>query len=238
MVGRYGTNGSFWTARPDLPPIPITNWQIWNEPHFIEFWGDRPWAHDYVKMLKRTYRAIHKADPAARVVLSGLANKSWNYLKEIYRNGGKGSFDYAAIHPFTASVAGVETIIEKARRVMSHYHDGGRQVMVTELSWTSARGKTKFKYGNEQTRKGQAHQLRAAYKLLASDRHKLRLRAVYWYTWLTRDSSSVQPFDYAGVVRLNGNNEVKKKPAYRALRTTAVPLEGCSSKTADAATCG
>src|SRR4051794_9283552 len=32
LVQRYGPNGSFWTENPQLPKIPIRNWQFWNEP--------------------------------------------------------------------------------------------------------------------------------------------------------------------------------------------------------------
>jgi polysaccharide biosynthesis protein PslG len=236
MVGRYGPDGSFWTERPDVPRIPIQYWQIWNEPHFSEFWSDRPWAGDYVKMLKRAGTAIHDVDPAAKIVLAGLANKSWKYLREIYRKGGRGHFDFAALHPFTGRVDGVLSIIRRARRVMRDQGDARRPLIVTELSWTSAKGKTQKTYGIEQDEQGQAKQLAHAYKLLAEKRRGLRLRAVFWYTWLTRDRSDVQPFDYAGIVRLKGKHAVKK-PAYRALRRTAMPLEGCTGKTVNAGTC-
>lgn len=237
MVGRYGANGSFWLEHPSTPYRPITDWQIWNEPHFSEFWSDRPWAHDYVKLLARAYTAVHGADSASKVVLAGLANKSWSYLGEIYRKGGRGNFDFVALHPFTTRVGGVITIAERARKVMKKYHDGHRPLIISEMSWTSARGKTSRHFGIEETEKGQAKQLANAYEVVARERKRLRLRAVYWYTWMSRDKSKVDPFDYAGVVKLRGDRAVKK-PAFRALRKSALALEGCASKTTDATTCG
>jgi hypothetical protein len=229
LARRYGDGGTFWTERPDVPRIPIESWQVWNEPHFKEFWSDQPWQKDYVKLLKLTYATVKKAAPKAKIVAAGLANKSWTYLSMIYAQGAKGFFDIAAIHPFTATVDGVVEILERARAVMKRYHDRKRPLLVSELSWTSARGRTDFTYGNEQTERGQAKRLTAAFKRMAKERTRLRLLGIYWYTWMTRDKDPVYPFDYAGVVRLKGN-KVEQKPAYKAYKSTALSLEGCKSK--------
>jgi hypothetical protein len=236
LVSRYGHDGSFWSRYPTLPYLPIEFWQLWNEPHFTDYWTDQPWAPDYVKLLKRTYTRIHATDSGAKVVMAGLTNESWTFLDQAYKAGAKGYFDYAAIHPFTAKVSGIVTILDKARRVMKEHGDSGRHLMVTEMSWTSARGKTSQQFGFEQDEKGQAKHLADAYSLLAQERRRLKLRAVFWYTWLTMDQSTSQPFDYAGVNKLR-QGIVVKKPAYKAMRTTAVALEGCSSKSGDARSC-
>jgi polysaccharide biosynthesis protein PslG len=236
MVERYGSNGTFWVEHPTTPFRPIRKWQIWNEPHFREFWKDRPWAGDYVKMLKRADVAVRGTDSSASTVLAGLANKSWQYLGEIYRKGGKGHFNYVALHPFTTKVRGVIQIIERDRAVMKEHHDGGRPLIVTEMSWTSARGKTSRHFGIEQTEKGQAKQIANAYELVARERKRLKLSAVYWYTWISRDRSDIDTFDYAGVMKVR-KGEAVKKPAYGALRRTALALEGCASKSDDATAC-
>ena len=236
MVERYGSNGSFWLEHPTVPYRPVTGWQIWNEPHFSEFWKDRPWAGDYVRMLKRADTAIHGSDSSATTVLAGLANRSWQYLDEIYRKGAKGHFDLVALHPFTQKVHGVVEIVERARAVMKKHHDGGRHVVITEMSWPSARGRTSHHFGIDKTEKGQAKQLTNAYELVAQERKRLKLRAVYWYTWISYDRSEVDPFDYAGVVKVRDDEPVKK-PAYRALKKTALALEGCASKGQLATSC-
>jgi len=230
MVHRYGTSGSFWSEHPEIPRMPIRMYQIWNEPHFDVFWWGGHWARRYVKLLRRAYAAVHAADSSARVVLSGLANKSWHFLARIYARGGRGHFDYVAVHPFTAHVKGVATILRRVRRVMRRHHDRRLQLLVTELSWTSARGKTSARFGIEETERGQARKLRQAYRMLAKLRRRLRLHAVYWYTWMTLDRSPSYPFDYAGVTRRE-DDSVVRKPAYRAMRKTALTLEGCASKT-------
>ncbi|MEA2421539.1 MAG: polysaccharide biosynthesis protein PslG [Thermoleophilaceae bacterium] len=229
LVRRYGPRGSFWREHPALPVEPIRHWQIWNEPSFNQFWSDRPWAPEYVKLLKRAHRAIKAADPGAKTVLAGLPNQSWGSLNLIYKAGGRGAFDIAAFHPFTDTVAGVRTILQNDRRVMAAHGDGHKPLFVTELSWTAAKGKTTITYGNEQTATGQARRLTAAFSMLVNQRRRLLVQRVYWYTWLSYDRERFYPFDWAGLSRLK-QNKVKAKPALKAFRRTALRLEGCRTK--------
>lgn len=236
LVRRYGPEGRFWTENPQLPRLPIRRWQIWNEPIFSEFWP-KPWEAEYVALLRSARKAIKREDKGARIILAGLPNDAWNQLETIYDHGGRGQFDTVAIHPFTAQVAGVVTIAERTRATMRRHRDEGRGLMVTELSWTSARRRTAHTFGNETTEAGQAKKIAGAYRLLARERKRLRLQRVYWYTWMTLDRDRTYPFDYAGIVRLNGDR-VERKPAYSALRRTALQLEGCRKKSAsDASRC-
>lgn len=236
LVERYGPSGSFWHEHPELPKMAIGHWQIWNEPSFQQFWSDQPWAPDYVKLLRRARKAIKAADRHAKVVLAGLPNKSWKALEKIYKAGGRGQFDVAAFHPFTDTVGGVKTILRRDRRVMAAHGDRRKPMFVTELSWTAAKGKTHVTYGNEQTARGQAERLSAAYSMLARERRRLRVERVYWYTWLSYDRDRFYPFDWAGLVRLK-NREVSRKPAFNAYRRTALRLEGCRAKRGRADRC-
>jgi hypothetical protein len=229
LVRRYGPRGSFWREHPKLPALPIRHWQIWNEPSFKQFWSDEPWAPDYVKLLKRAYTAIHRADRNAKVVLAGLPNRSWTSLAKVYKAGGRGHFDVAAFHPFTDKVSGVKTILERNRKVMAANGDRRKPLFVTELSWTAAKGKTHQTYGNEQTARGQAQRLAAAYSMLAKQRKRLRVERVYWYTWLSYDRDPFYPFDWAGLMRIE-EKKVTRKPAFTAYRRAALRLEGCRAK--------
>ena len=51
LVKRYGPQGTFWAAHPRLPRAPIRMWQIWNEPNFVRYWSEQPFAAGYVKLL-------------------------------------------------------------------------------------------------------------------------------------------------------------------------------------------
>ena len=237
LTRRYGPGGSFWTEHPELRPRPVRAWQIWNEPSMREFWHDRPWAKDYVALLRAARIEIKRADPKAKIVLAGLPNKSWNDLRRIYRiRGARRYFDAVAFHPFTGKVGGVVEILRRNRRVMRRYRDARTPLYVTELSWPSARGKVDRSYGIETTERGQATRARKALRVLAKHRRSLRIKGVYWYTWMTADERDDYPFDYAGASRLR-DGKVVRKPAFYALRKTALQLRGCKSKPSGARSC-
>ena len=237
LVRRYGPDGAFWKENPTLPKRPVRHWQIWNEPSLDVYWRDRPWEGDYVALVRAARKRIKQADSGARIVLAGLPNRSWPELEKIYKRKGRNLFDIVAIHPFTAQVDGVLTILRQNREVMRRYGDRKKPLWVTELSWTSARGKAAWTYGNETTERGQAKKLREAYRMLAKRRSELRLQRAYWYTWLTYDRHENYPFDYAGLSRLEPDGKVTRKPAFLDMRTTALALQGCKSKSGLADRC-
>jgi Glycosyl hydrolase catalytic core len=237
LARRYGPNGTFWKERPTLGQRPIRHWQFWNEPSLTQFWSDRPWEKDYVALVRAARTAVRQVDSGSRVVLAGLPNKSWPELEKLYKLKGRNLFDVVAIHPFTAQVGGVLTILRNVRDVMRRYGDRKKPLWVTELSWTSARGKAAWTYGNETTEPGQAKKLAEAFTLLAKNRSELKLQRVYWYTWLTLDSHPNYPFDYAGLSRLETDASITRKPAFDRLRKTALALEGCKAKSGMADRC-
>jgi hypothetical protein len=236
LARRYGPGGAFWTEHPELDVQPIRQWQIWNEPNLDYFWSDQPFAADYVQLLRLAREAIRGVDPRATIVLAGLPNDSWQAISQIYSAGGRGLFDVAAFHPFTEKVDGVRTILERDRKVMARNGDARKPLWVTELSWTSAKGKTSVSFGNDETEQGQAKKLAAAYTLLANLRTKLRIGRVYWYTWLSRDVQDDYPFDWSGLLR-DASQGVEQKPAFAAFKRVALKLERCRTKQGRADRC-
>jgi hypothetical protein len=236
LVRRYGPGGSFWAEHQEFVAQPLRYWQIWNEPNYSVFWSDQPFAPDYVALLHASWDSVKAVDPGAKIVLAGLPNKSWTRIEQIYKAGGRKYFDIAAFHPFTASVDGVKTILQRDRKVMAKYHDSKKTLWVTELSWTSAKGKTSVTYGNEQSEKGQAKMLTAAYNMLARYRSSMHIGRAYWYTWMTDDRQSRYPFDYAGLFRFRDGKQTAK-PALKAYRRTALALQRCRAKRGRADRC-
>ena len=84
-----------------MPKRPIRDWQLWNEPDHLYYWSDQPYVRDYVRLARAGRRAIKDADPGARVVMAGFADRSWESIAAVYGAGGKGVFDIVAIHPYT-----------------------------------------------------------------------------------------------------------------------------------------
>jgi hypothetical protein len=236
LAERYGSRGSFWREHRQLRRVPLTDWQVWNEPTYRNFWLVQPFAREYVALLRATRASLREADPRGRVVLAGLVYESWDALQQIYRAGGRRFFDAVALHPFTRRPDDVLRIVERNRTVMSRHGDARKPVYLTELSWPSSRRQIPVRYGYETDERGQAKQLTQAMRLLAKNRRRLGLQRVYWYSWLTREVSKDYPFDYAGLRRL-GTGRVVSKPALRSFRRAALALEGCRAKRRDATRC-
>lgn len=253
LIARYGPHGSLWRAFPTLAR-PIREWQIWNEPAADFFWKSRPWATTYTRLLRASHSAVHRADPHARVVLGGLAGLNnatpWGEMSTIYRHGGRGAFDVAAVHPFSddrrgarQSVNRVLAIVSRVRSEMRRHGDRRKPIWLTELSWTAALHRIpRSQYlGLENTARGQAQRLAAMYSRIARD-HPFGIQRAYWYTW----SSYYVPrsvdgfatsFQYAGLTRgsISGRS-FHVMPLLATYRRTAARYEGCR-KTSDARRC-
>ena len=226
LVARYGTGGSFWTEHPELPRLPIRYWQFWNEPH-LPFQWDLPksrakeWPQTYVAQLRVFYKVVKDHDPNAKVVLAGLANTSWDYLAALYRAGAAGSFDVAAIHPYTVKPSGVVRLLGKFRAVMKRHHEAGKPVWVTEMGLPAALGRAHSQNSLQTTPRGMASYLTGAYDALRG-----RVRRAYWYTWASEYRGDI--FRFTGLFRYRkGDARLTVQPAFRAFVKTARRMEGC-----------
>ncbi|HET7590899.1 MAG TPA: beta-galactosidase [Solirubrobacterales bacterium] len=209
-VQRYGPGGEFWKLHapgtvlpPGSPPLsvinrplPIRNWQIWNEANFFYFaYPASP--QRYVKLLKISSPAIKRVDPGADVILSGLFGEptahgargmpAAQFLEAIYRAPGiKRYFDGIALHPYAAFASNLEEMTEALHEVTVENHDRV-PLYVTEMGWGSQNDFQQDAF--EQGIRGQVKQLRAAYGYLLENRNRLDLKQVYWFSWKDQKES-------------------------------------------------
>jgi hypothetical protein len=253
LIGRYGPRGSFWTTS-GTPKVPIRSWQVWNEQAADFFWATRPWQPSYVKLLRPAYRAIHRADRGATVVLGSLAGVTtgtpWEQLRQLYKAGAKGYFDVVSVHFFSAAPSLKLTsrqtldIARLVRQEMRRVRDRGKKVWFTELTWTAAQGRIPRRHllGFETTARGQAARLRAVFTRLASQRRRLGVGRVYWYNWASEYVPRFAPggpgsltFQYSGLNKVDGVN-FSPLPLLETFTDVAARFEGCR-KTTDARRC-
>jgi hypothetical protein len=79
-VARYGTSGRFWDANPSVPKVPITMWDIWNEPYYPTGWDGTVDPIAYATLFRRVVEVARGADPSARFMLeadTGSATGDW-----------------------------------------------------------------------------------------------------------------------------------------------------------------
>jgi hypothetical protein len=224
VVRRYGLRGSFWGGRRNA--AEMREFQVWNEPDIDRYLippAGRSWPETYVPLLRAARDAIKSHDRNADVVAAGLTNRSWEDLGRLYRAGGGDLFDAAAIHPFSRRVSNVVKIVRLARAEMRRRGDARKPLLLTEVSWSSGKGRSSFNYGWETSERGQASKVREALRALARERKRLRIGAVYWYTWLSPAPGDDESFSYSGLRKLRGGRAVSK-PAYAAFKRTVRQL--------------
>jgi len=213
LVRRYGPRGKFWLDHPDLPVRPIRQWQIWNEPNLAAYWKP-PFQRPYAALLRAAYRAIHTADPGAKVVSAALASASWRGLERIYEAGMRGSYDILGVNAFTQEPANLPRAVARNRQVQLRHHDP-RPILVSEITWDASRGRIRFRYPWSTNERDQATRLTQAYTALAAVRRKYDIVGVFWYAWLTPYAGR-DPFFYSGLRTWNGKGQPRSKPALAA----------------------
>jgi hypothetical protein len=228
-VERYGPGGDFWTEHapgvvqyePAISrPLPIRDWQIWNEANFFYFaYPASP--QRYAQLLRISSPAIKAVDPRAKVILSGLFGDptaggpkgmpASKFLEIVYRSPGiKSRFDGIALHPYAVDAETLEELVEALHEVTVDNRDRV-PLYVTEMGWGSENNFQQVAF--EQGVKGQVKQLKASYAYLLENRHRLGLRQVYWFSW--KDLPDTCTFcDSVGLFR--EGTAFRPKPAWRA----------------------
>lgn len=224
-VERYGPGGDYWTNpslyradHPNGPIKPIKTWQIWNEQN-IRKGAQHVQPGNYVRLLRISHKAIHQADPKAKILLGGMPGyvrtKAWVYLTKLYRHHGfKNLFDAVAIHPYAGDVRHVFVQLKIMRRVMRKHGDGRASLWITELGWGSAPPAE-----NQPINKGprgQKRYLRFIFPLIRQYHKRWHIRHVFWYRW--RDPPPGTPgctfCSSSGLFR----HDQKPKPAWKAFK--------------------
>ena len=227
LVNRYGPGGSLWRELPGVPKLPIRSWQIWNEPLLPVYWGNRPNAKAYVRMLRVVGRAIKRADRRAEIVTAGLppsklagAIRLERFIKQIYKARGKRYFDTLAINSYARNRRELATLLRSVRRIMRRAHDRKAKLWITELGWGDSGPRHRFVVGAL----GQAHRISSCLSTIRKLRRRLRLRGVVYFSW--RDARPYPP-EYkdmwglhTGLLDING----RPKPAFGALKAAVARL--------------
>ncbi len=149
LVNRYGPGGDYWATKyhqqfgAAAVPLPITAWQIWNEPNVKKFFTPYPSPGQYARLLQISTPTIKSIDPRAQVGLAGMPGygdvTAWDFLKKLYAVGGiKAFFDAAAIHPYAKDLTQFKQEIQRTRNVITGHNDAATPLWISELAWGSA----------------------------------------------------------------------------------------------------
>jgi polysaccharide biosynthesis protein PslG len=227
-VKRYGPGGSFWSEHAHegvnyeapIKPLPIREWQIWNEANFFYFtYPVSP--SSYAKLVTLSSKAIKRSDPGAKVILAGLFGEptakgskgmpAAKFLERLYAVPGlRNRFDGIAMHPYAVDSETLEELVEGFHEVSVENHDRPG-LYVTEMGWGSQNDFNTVAF--EQGPQGQVRQLKGAYDYLIANQPRLNLKQVDWFSW--KDLRGTCTFcDSVGFFR--EGPRFKPKPAWRA----------------------
>jgi polysaccharide biosynthesis protein PslG len=223
VARRYGPAGSFWAQNPGIPKLPITAYQIWNEPNLKVYWASGPNPRQYARLLSAAARGILGADPSAEIVSAGLPDSHLSEPKNVYgwtkamlRAGAGRSIDALAVNPYGKTSSDLMSKLRRFRGILNHGGAHSADIWVTEFGWSDKGPKSGFRAGVA----GQARQIRKTIPALVRARAGLKLRGFVYYAW--RDGRPYAPLFrdfwglHTGLLRVNG----QPKPALAAFKAT------------------
>jgi hypothetical protein len=138
---RYGRDGSFWSANPDLPALPVNSYEVWNEPNLADFWPDVSGAADrYGDLLAVTAQALRAGDPDGRVVVGGLSSTGLlPFLDRIEVRHPEliARMDAVGFHPYGTSFANTGARVRTLRDWLDRHGAAALPIEITETGWAT-----------------------------------------------------------------------------------------------------
>ena len=223
FAARYGRGGTFWSQHPELTPLPVTAYEIWNEPDIPSFWRPAPDPAAYADMYLAAREAIHSADPGAVVVVGGIGGDV-GYVESMYaaRPGLRANVDAVGWHAYGRSPDGIVRGIRALRQRLDGLGETAVPIRVTELGWPTS-GAAPITLGESD---------RAASLELVTDalaRSDCRIEAVVPYTWMTPERDPAVAEDWYGLRHADGSATASGDAFDRVVaRWSAQPVDDAS----------
>lgn len=96
-IQRYGPGGDMGIAF-----TPIIYWQVWNEPNIKNFWGPKPDAPAFARLMRLVERETRELRPAVKLVHAGLSKSDLIFFWQLWEADPQygDTFDIMAVHPY------------------------------------------------------------------------------------------------------------------------------------------
>jgi hypothetical protein len=220
LAARYGAGGAFWAAHPELPALPVRQWEIWNEENGAYFWGPAPDPARYADLYMAARAAIRAHDPSAQAVVGGLlARGAGDFLAAMlaHRPDARTAIDAVGLHTYGRTVAETVSAMVDVRNWLVHLGAPATPIEVTETGWTTSGSPTAV------TDARRADELRALLPAAAALPGVSRLIV---HTWTSRERSLSLGEDWYGLVHPDGTPTASATAfaeAWGALRQPARP---------------
>ncbi len=184
VAQRYGPGGTLWTEHPEIPPLPTTAYQVWNEPNLYLYWLPTPSAPRYAHLLHVAAAAIRAVQPGAQVLTAGMPDSKLGipllkYIDQLYKAGAAPDFDTVSVNAYSLTADDFMARLDDVRKVMASNHDRAAGLWVTEFGWGDSGPRASFNVGPAR----QAKLVSDVVMRMGRARHTLRLGGFVYYNW-------------------------------------------------------
>jgi hypothetical protein len=195
---RYGRGGSFWAEHREVDALPVTDYEIWNEPNGHWAWRPAPDAARYADMYLKAHAAIHAVDPRATVVVGGLVAHA-GFVRKMYaaRPALRRNVDAVGWHAYARRVKGIIAGVRALRGTLRRLGETKVPIHITELGWPT-KGHFPIVIGEVE----RAVSLENAAETLA--RSDCGVASVVVYTWTTPERHPADKEDWYGIRHPDG----------------------------------
>jgi hypothetical protein len=204
-------------------PDGVRYFEIWNEENAADFWQPKPNPATYTADLVAAYKSIKRVDSSAFVISGGLAPEATDgtnynavdFLKAMYKDGAKGSFDALGYHAYSypalpntyeswSAWSQMSQTNPSIRSVMTANGDSAKKLWITEFGAPSS--------GPDGI--GTTAQATTLTQGIADSKSTSWIGSLYIYTW--QDDPAADSADVGfGLLDQSG----LPKPAYTAVTT-------------------
>jgi hypothetical protein len=223
LARRYGPDGSFWQSHPSLTPVPVTEYEIWNEENSVFFWHQQASApEDYADLYAASRAAIKSVNPQARVYVGGLAlnnpptvTDEIQFVQRMYahRPDLAGNVDGIGLHPYQQTVGDTYMRLATFRQGINPIVGASVPIEITEVGWAT-------------TAVSEAERA-ADLSALATDlpRSDCNVDRFLPYTWRTEESNPSDSESWFGIWNRDGS----AKPSGQAYLSAVQLMRGMTS---------
>lgn len=217
-------------------PQGLHAYEVWNEPNAIGYWLPAPNVADYTKLLTLSYDTIKAFDSNSTVLTGGTSASTTTsngqyissaaFMSGIYANGGKGSFDAVALHPYTRPFLPLYTggwnpwqnmsnSAPNVHQIMADNGEGSKKIWVTEYGAPTGGPGAAATTGMSTTETGLTHETEDLESTTVTQAVSLYTSypwagPFFWYSYQDKGTDQTNANNFYGLLRFDGT----KKPAF------------------------
>jgi hypothetical protein len=225
VTERYGPDGTFWQAHPEIASYAPDYFEIWNEPYLRYFSAGGVHPGRYARLVEAAATAGREANPSAKFLLAGeqtpAGDELHHFIDDMYAAVPdlNAYFDAVAVHPYGGSSAPDRRRggwgfprIAGIHRTFADHGAGDKPLWITEVGWSTCPKDPRYCTSERK----QAAYLSEMFTLL-STKYADYVRAVFVYRSIDINSKRSDKEGWFGLERLDGSH----KPAFHVFREAA-----------------